>query len=70
MQEPPFDLMALPASTRVDPLIQAFADYWWSKHALRDAVPDRAATTAVARRRAGMEFCVGRLDPCRSGSSP
>ena len=42
MQEPPFDLMALPASTRVDPLIQAFADYWWSKHALRDAVPDRA----------------------------
>lgn len=42
MKEPSLDLMALPASARVDPLIQAFADYWWSKRALRDAVPDRA----------------------------
>ena len=41
MKEPAFDLMALPASARVDRLIQAFADYWWSKQARHDAVPDR-----------------------------
>ena len=37
MKEPAFDLVALPASARVDRLIQAFADYWWSKQARHDA---------------------------------
>ncbi len=42
MNEPPIELMALPASARVDPLIQAFADYWWSKRTRHGTVPDRA----------------------------